>query len=184
MHHAPGIDSLRFLPWPLSSLAGYISRRARRAAQAELENQLEWCGGDIVFDDVLTVMFLGASRMRIGRFAGFNRYVFINAMGGVTIGDDTRIGPFTIIHSGDHEFGDPAMPVWRQGHRTEHVHIGADVWIGAHATILRGSRIPNHCVIGAGSVVDRRLELQEYDIVRGNPARVVGSRRKKALNSA
>lgn len=53
--------------------------------------------------------------------------------------------------------------------------IGNDVWIGANVTILPGcDRIGDGAVVGAGSVVTRPVE--EFTIVAGNPARVIGER--------
>ena len=38
--------------------------------------------------------------------------------------------------------------------------IGNHVWIGMNCQILKGSLIPNGCVIGAGSIVTKRLETE------------------------
>ena len=51
------------------------------------------------------------------------------------------------------------------------VTIGDDVFIGMHATILKGVSIGDGAVIGAGSVVTR--EVPPGVIVAGNPARVI-----------
>jgi len=167
---------LQYLRWPLSAIGRVVARRTRAAVEKGIVSSLEYCGGDLVFDDVLTVIFLSPGKLKIGKHAGFNRYVFINAIGGVSIGDDTRVGPYAVIHSGDHEYKDTTVPIWKQGHKLSSVAIGSDVWIGAHACILRGCVIPDHCIIGAGAIVDRHLKLSPFDIVRGNPAMVVGSR--------
>jgi len=53
------------------------------------------------------------------------------------------------------------------------VTIGDDVWIGYGAMILKGVRIGNRAIIGAGSVVTGDVEADT--IVAGNPARVIRS---------
>ncbi|HCV80291.1 MAG: transferase [Zunongwangia sp.] len=56
--------------------------------------------------------------------------------------------------------------------------IGNDVWIGQNVVILPNvSHIGNGAVIGAGSIVTKNVEA--YNIVAGNPARVI----KKRFNS-
>ncbi len=52
--------------------------------------------------------------------------------------------------------------------------IEHDVWIGAHARILPGVRIATGAVVAAASVVTR--DVAPYEIVAGNPARVVRRR--------
>jgi len=53
------------------------------------------------------------------------------------------------------------------------VIIEADVFIGGRSIILKGVRIGQGAVIGAGSVVTE--DVPECIIVAGNPARSVGS---------
>lgn len=57
--------------------------------------------------------------------------------------------------------------------------IGHDVWIGAHAIVMRGVEIGNGAVVGAGSVVTRHVP--SYGIVVGSPARVIGYRFESAV---
>ncbi len=53
--------------------------------------------------------------------------------------------------------------------------IGNDVWIGENVIILPSvMRINNGSIIGAGSVVTKNVE--SYNIVAGNPARIIGMR--------
>lgn len=54
------------------------------------------------------------------------------------------------------------------------VVIEDDVWIGAHATILKGVRIGRGAVVGAGAVVTR--SVPEYSVVAGVPAEIKRSR--------
>lgn len=52
--------------------------------------------------------------------------------------------------------------------------IEHDVWIGARVTILAGVRIAKGAVVGAGCVVTR--DVGPYEVVAGNPARLVRKR--------
>lgn len=57
------------------------------------------------------------------------------------------------------------------------VVIGNDVWIGLNAIIMPGVKIGDGAVIGAGSVVTKNVE--DYEIVGGNPAKHIRYRFKK-----
>ncbi|MFO1531778.1 MAG: DapH/DapD/GlmU-related protein, partial [Kiritimatiellia bacterium] len=57
------------------------------------------------------------------------------------------------------------------GGRTAPVLIGDDVFIGAHAIILKGVRLGNRVVVGAGAVVTRSFD--DDSVIGGNPARLL-----------
>jgi len=97
-------------------------------------------------------------------------------LGDITIGNNVMMAPQVIILSSNHEFRDVSKPMIEQGQRPdEPVHIGDDVWIGTRAIILPGIHIGSHSIIGAGSVVTRNVD--EWMIVGGNPAKVIGQRK-------
>lgn len=50
--------------------------------------------------------------------------------------------------------------------------FGDKVWIGCRTTILKGSYIPSHCVIGAGSLVSGK-HFEPHTIIAGVPAKSV-----------
>jgi acetyltransferase-like isoleucine patch superfamily enzyme len=56
--------------------------------------------------------------------------------------------------------------------RANRIEIGDSVWIGANSTILRGSVIPDGCVVAAGSRVSSAFSIKNA-LIAGNPARVV-----------
>ena len=69
---------------------------------------------------------------------------------------------------------DPGSTIKSQITRERDVLIGDDVWVGAGCIITAGVEIGHGAVIGAGSVV--RHSVPAWAIVKGNPARVTGSR--------
>ena len=95
-------------------------------------------------------------------------------VGGLQIGNDTRIAAHTVITPMNHVYADPDTPIWRQGETALGIRIGRDVWIGSGVKILDGVEIGDGCVIGAGSVVTR--SLAPYSVAMGSPARVRKSR--------
>lgn len=52
--------------------------------------------------------------------------------------------------------------------------IGNDVWLGANSLVLKGVKIGDGAVIGAGAVVTK--DVPPYAIVGGNPAKVIKMR--------
>ena len=117
-------------------------------------------------------------RLKIGRHVGINYGAWISARGGVSIGEDSIVGPYSVIHSANHVIEDVNVPVRLQDYDLRPVSIGRDVWIGAHATVLPGVTIGDRAVVAAGAVVTR--DVAAGDVVAGVPARPISSRTASA----
>ncbi len=52
------------------------------------------------------------------------------------------------------------------------ITIGNNVWLGSDTNIMKGSQIPNGCIVGKGSTVTRK-ETKANSILVGSPAKVV-----------
>ena len=116
----------------------------------------------------------------MGKGSTYNDYAWINARYGVEIGENTLIGPYVLIHSANHiikpfnveqNANDKNSWLAKEGKKCRmtgsKVVIGNDVWIGANVTILAGARIPDKCVIGAGSIITAKnsRRLKPGDVV-------------------
>lgn len=64
----------------------------------------------------------------------------------------------------------------KHGYRRGRIEIGKYSFVGAGAVILPGVSIGIGCVVAAGAVVNRNLG--DFEIVSGNPAKVIGDTRK------
>jgi len=115
--------------------------------------------------------------LSIGDNVAINNDVWINACGSVSIGNYVLVGPKVIIHSANHRYDNPNVPIQRQGHTFKEVIIGDDVWIGAGVIILPGVKIGKGAVIGAGSVLTKNVS--PYTVVAGVPARKI---KKRGIN--
>ncbi len=104
---------------------------------------------------------------------------FVQAAGGLTIGDYTLLGPGVKIWTTNHVFENPDELIRKQGAEYRSVSIGSDVWIGSNAFIMPGTELGDGCIVSAGSVVGAK-KYPPYSILMGNPARVIGNRKKKA----
>jgi maltose O-acetyltransferase len=120
------------------------------------------------------IVWLNGDRVTIGDRVGFNYGCYVNGYGGLTIGDRSIFGPYTMIHTANHEM-DLGSPIQDQGWASGHVTIGPDCWIGMGVSILPGVRIGEGCVVGAGSVVAK--DLADFSIAVGNPAKVIRDRK-------
>jgi maltose O-acetyltransferase len=112
--------------------------------------------------------------MSVGRNLHLNGGSFIDARGGLTLGDDVLIGPNAVVLTSQHRWSDPSLPIVVQGHELAPTHIGDDVWIGANAVVLPGLHVATGTVVAAGAVVTE--DTAPYTIVAGVPAKVVGTR--------
>ncbi|MFP6665099.1 MAG: acyltransferase [Deltaproteobacteria bacterium] len=121
------------------------------------------------------VQFIHSYGIRFGRNHHINTGCTFDGRGGLTMGDNVLVGPNVVIVSSQHRWdGDPSLPIIQQGHRSAAVVIGDDCWIGANSVVTPGVTLGRGTVVGAGSVVTSSTE--EYAIVAGAPARVIGSR--------
>jgi maltose O-acetyltransferase len=120
------------------------------------------------------IVWLSGDRIELGDRVGFNYGCYVNGYGGLSIGDRTIFGPYTMIHTANHEMA-PDRPIVEQGWVPRPVAIGADCWIGMGVCILPGVTIGDGVVIGAGSVVAK--DLEPWSVAVGNPARAIRSRR-------
>ena len=72
------------------------------------------------------------------------------------------------IHDEDYPLGN-GQPIGSQGQVGAPIVIGDRVWVGAKATILRGTWFGDYSVIGANAVVTR--DVPANAMATGNPAR-------------
>lgn len=112
--------------------------------------------------------------IRVGRNCTIQYGCVLYGVGGLEIGDDTRIAAQTIITPMNHVYANPDVPIWRQGETAVGIKIGRDVWIGANVKIVDGVHIGDGAIVGAGSVVTK--SIPPYSVAVGVPARVIKTR--------
>lgn len=120
-------------------------------------------------------LFVYAARgaeLRIGEEVGFNGIVrlLMHEPGKITVGDNCLFASEVDVTISDmHSILDATT--MRRINPAQDITIGNKVWIGQRAMILKGIRIGDGSVIGAGSVVTKSIPAQ--CAAAGNPARLI-----------
>jgi acetyltransferase-like isoleucine patch superfamily enzyme len=127
------------------------------------------------------VYFTHTYGISVGHRFSVNTGALLDGRGGITIGDGVMVGPFAVIVSSDHDLGHPDIPMTSRDHILAPVVIGDDVWIGAHAVILKGVTVGSGSVVAAGAVV--ASDVEPCTVVAGMPAGVIQRRKTKAEES-
>lgn len=111
----------------------------------------------------------GAGRIQIGDRVVLSRGVHIVAHQHVVLGDDCMVGEYTSLRDANHRAS--ARSMRDSGHDSAPILIGRNVWIGRGATVLKGTRIGSHSIVGANAVVTR--DLGAHSRSAGVPARAL-----------
>ena len=99
---------------------------------------------------------------------------YIDAEGGIEIGDNVSIAHRSTVLSSNHSYEDTTIPIKYQKMILEKTVVDNDIWIGCGCTVLAGVRIGMGCVVGANSTVTHNLEANSIAV--GSPAKIVRKR--------
>jgi acetyltransferase-like isoleucine patch superfamily enzyme len=112
--------------------------------------------------------------LRIGDKTVLGREDTLNCYLDLEVGPRCLIADWVYVGDFDHRYDDLDVPVKDQGIVKTPVRIGADVWIGVKASVLRGAQIGDGCVVGAHAVV--KGSHPAGAVLAGVPARVLRMR--------
>ena len=98
------------------------------------------------------VYFFNVDNLYVGDNVIIQPMCYIDAWGGVEIGNNVAISHSVSIISTKQSFDKLDIPIKNQERIAMPVNIGNDVCIGANASILGGSSIPDGTVIAANAV--------------------------------
>ncbi len=162
-----------------SNLHGFMHRLAQEAMQITAELNRCHEPGKIrrLFSELIgkpvpeTVSMFPPFYSECGKNIFIGENVFINCCchfqdhGGIYIGDGTLIGSYVVLATINHG----QSPAKRSDHFPAPIHIGKNVWIGSHATLLPGVTIGDHAVVAAGAVVTK--DVPANTVAGGVPAK-------------
>jgi acetyltransferase-like isoleucine patch superfamily enzyme len=112
--------------------------------------------------------------VEIGRKTVIGQECTISAYRRVRIGEQCVIADRAMFIDFDHGVVEVERPIRLQGIYKRDVEVGANVWIGYGACVLRGVRIGDNAVVGTNSVVTK--DVPANAVVGGVPARVLRMR--------
>lgn len=83
-----------------------------------------------------------------------NYYCIIVCQDRIKIGEGTEFGPSVYLYDHDHDYKKGlSAKSSEETFKKAPIEIGKHCWIGANTTVLRGTKIGNNVVIGAGCVI-------------------------------
>jgi acetyltransferase-like isoleucine patch superfamily enzyme len=128
-----------------------------------------------------TVEIMKKRALSVGEYVWVWHYTILDATEGLCIEDGCQIGAWVGIFTHGSEnsirlLGKKFVDIpnrQRFGYTRGAVRIGAYTFVGAHSVILPGVRVGKGCLVGAGSLIN--TDVDDYSIVVGRPAKVVGN---------
>ena len=118
------------------------------------------------------IIWLNSDGIELGDNVRFNHGVYVNGYGGLKIGNNSGLGPYSMVHTANHVFDEKKVSQVEWDRKP--VTIGEDCWIGMAVCILPGVTIGDRVIIGAGSVVVK--DIPSDVIAVGNPCRPIKTR--------
>jgi maltose O-acetyltransferase len=138
-----------------------------------VSKRVKYCGDNLKV--LAGTRFRSMERLEIGNNVVIGYDNFLQARGGITLGDDVMTAPGVKIWSVNHDISDQNKLIRKQGFTEAEVIIGNDVWLASNSFILPGVTLPDGVVVTASAVVGIK-PYKPYSIISGNPARVIGYR--------
>lgn len=169
----------------MSGLVSYMLKRFFLVKRRLLKNK---------YNRVLPINELFTDRWEKAEYLGFGKgssiYDSSCVFGDVKVGNDTWVGPYTIldgsgglsigsscsISAGVHIYSHStvlwAVSAGKESYEYGQVSIGNNCFIGPQSMIQMGVSIGKHCIVAANSFVNK--DVPDYTVVGGSPAKEIG----------
>ncbi|MEV6394695.1 DapH/DapD/GlmU-related protein [Streptomyces sp. NPDC051907] len=132
-----------------------VGAAARLATGAEVLCRDFTAGRLFYFGDGARVGYGGTTtstaRVRVGDRVTIGQHTILNANHEITVGDGVGTGSYLAVWTHGYHFGHGPLNGTQPAYAP--VHIGRDVWLGYHVTVLPGAHVGDDTVVAAGSVV-------------------------------
>jgi putative colanic acid biosynthesis acetyltransferase WcaF len=108
-------------------------------------------------------------KLTVGDWSAIGEDAMLYNLGPITIGEQVTISQRSHLCAGTHDHTDPSMPLQKPP-----ITVEDQAWVCADAFVGPGVTVGEGAIVGARAVAVKDIEA--WDIVVGNPARVVGER--------
>jgi acetyltransferase-like isoleucine patch superfamily enzyme len=119
--------------------------------------------------------FYNPEGVEVGEGSIIGKHAFLDGRDKLKIGNHVDIASDVMIYNSEHDLAADDFAATQAP-----VEIGDYVFIGPRAIILPGVKIGKGAVVAAGAVVTK--DVEEFAIVGGVPAKVIGERQNKDLH--
>lgn len=127
------------------------------------------CGKNVAIFPFVTLKHI--EKMHFGDNVSIHTMCYIDACGGVELGNNVSIAHSCSLVSFDHSYTDVSTPIKYNPIVKGRIVVEDDVWIGCGCRILQGVTIGTRCIIAAGAVVTGSME--SHHIFGGVPAKAI-----------
>jgi len=114
------------------------------------------------------------SSIKVMEGARIGLYSVLNGGDSIQVGRKTLISGFVYLQTSMHNY-EKGSEIQNQGFTHQEIILDDDVWIGAHAVILPGTRLGKGTVVGSNAVVN--ASFPENSVVAGVPAKLIKTRK-------
>ncbi|WP_252501998.1 acyltransferase [Sporosarcina sp. Marseille-Q4943] len=117
------------------------------------------------------VILKNIEHLTLGSNISIHAYNYIDAAGGITIGDNVSIANQSSLISFEHTWEEDNIPIKYNKVKKERIVIQNDIWIGTGCRILSNVTLYRRSIVAAGAVVNK--DVLPNTIVGGIPARKI-----------
>ena len=118
-----------------------------------------------------SVVMKNTPRCKFGSNVSVHDFCYIDAIGGLNIGNNVSIAHACSIITFNHSWSDRNAPIKYNQVNLADVFIDDDVWVGCGVRIMPGVKIGKRSIIAAGAVVTS--DVPSGVIVAGVPAKII-----------
>lgn len=119
------------------------------------------------------VVLKNLRKMQVGENFSLHDFCYVDAVGGITVGDNVSIAHGSSLISFNHSWGRVELPIKYNPINEAPIVIEDDVWVGCGVRVMPGVTIGRRSIIAAGSVVVK--DVPANTVVGGVPAKFIKS---------